>query len=154
VKQRWLPVGVLALAIFVINVVARFVSWRLKVDNPDAQSRLGAIGVIVVGLVLVGASTWWSVRFPFGRVVADLGLAVIVGTLLALVIGPFAGGSRPFAEGLESFVGEMLLFFGVGAVAGLLGFVLVTAIGRDWRGRSLKRYERRYARKPHKPVRG
>ena len=153
-KQRWLPVGLLAAAIFVINVVARYISWKFKVDNPDTQSRLGVIGLIVVGLVLVGASTWWSIRFPFGRVVADVGVAVIAGTLLALVIGPFAGGSRPFAEGLESFVGETLLFFAVGAVGGLLGFVLATAVGKDWRSRSLRQYEQRYARKPHKPVRG
>jgi hypothetical protein len=154
VKQRWLPVGLLALAIFVVNAAARFISWKAGIENPNAQSRLGLIGVIAVGLLVMGASIRWSIRYPFPRLFGDMCVAVVVGTLLSVIIGPFAGGQKPFGEGVEFFVYEVLLFFGIGAVATLLGFVVVTALGKDWKSRGLKRFEQRYNRRPHRAVRG
>src|SRR5262249_36051382 len=95
VKQRWLPVGLLALAIFVVNAVSRFISGKAGVDDPNPQSRLGLIGVISVGLLVMGAGIWWSIRYPFPRFFGDMTVAVVTGTMLAVIIGPFAGGQKP-----------------------------------------------------------
>src|SRR5271169_257836 len=97
VRRRWLPVGILALAIFVVNAAARFVSWKAGVNDETGQTRLGFLGVTVVALVLFGAAIRWSLRYPSGRLVADIGAATIVGTLLAVIVGPFFGGDKPFA---------------------------------------------------------
>ena len=153
-KQRWLPVGLLALAIFVVNALARFISWKAGVENPDAQSRLGLIGVIVVGLLVMAAAIRWSIRYPFPRVFGDMCVAIVTGTLLSVILGPFAGGQKPFAEGVEFFVYELMLFIAIGAVAALLGFVIVTALGKDWKSRGLKRFEQRYNRRPRRAVGG
>ncbi len=153
-KQRWLPVGLIALAIFVVNGASRLISHKFEINDDAAQATLGRIGVIVIGVLLFAVAIWWAIKYPFQRLIADVGLAILAGTVLAVVIGPFLGGSRPFAEGLEFFVYEVLLFLGIGAAAILLGFVVAVALGKDWRSRGLKRYEQHYARKPHRTARG
>jgi hypothetical protein len=70
----------------------------------------------------------------------DIGAAVGVGALLSVLIGPFFGGARPFAEGLGNLVGELLMFLGIAGVGVLLGFWSVVAVGKDWRGRRLRRF--------------
>jgi hypothetical protein len=146
-KQRWLPVGLVALAILAVNVVARLVSWKANITNATQQADLGFIGVVVVALLLVGVSARWSWRYPFGRVIGDLGLAVIIGGLLTIVVGPFAGGSRPFADGLAFVVGQFLLFFVVGVIGIVLGFWAVVAFGKDWKSRGLLRAEQHFGRR-------
>jgi hypothetical protein len=152
-KQRWIRVGLLALAIVVVNVVSRFVTWKFDLKD-GAQDTAGLIAILVVAAVLAGATAWWAVKFPFTRAFADLGAATIVAALVALILGPFAGGTKPFEEGLGLFVGEFLMFLGVAAVGAVLGFLAVVALGKDWKSRGLRRYEERYAKRPHRSVRG
>jgi hypothetical protein len=153
VKQRWLPVGLVALAIFVVNAVARFVSWKAHVEDESRQMTIGFIGVVVVALVLVGVAARWAVRHPFPRLLGDLGLATVVGALLSIIVGPYAGGSKPFVEGLGFFVGQFLLFLAVGVVGIILGFLGVVAFGKDWKSQRLLRAEQHYGGR-QKTVRG
>jgi hypothetical protein len=153
-RDRWLPITLLALALFLVNAASRLITWKGKFVKEDQQMRIGFIAVIAVGVILIGASAWWAYRHPLGRMLADLALAVGIACVLSLVIGPFLGGSRPFAEGLEFFVLQVLLFVGLGGVGILLGFLAVVAFGKDHKSRSLKRYEQSYRARPHRTVRG
>jgi uncharacterized membrane protein len=152
-KKRWLPVGLLALAMFVVNCLARFISWKAGIQDEKAQNKLGIIGVLAVAIVIIVMSVRWSIRYPFPRVFGDVILAVTVGTLLSVFIGPLAGGMRPFSESLAFTVYEIMLFIVIGLVAMFIGFMAVTAFGKDWKSRGLKRYEQRY-RHPRRAVRG
>lgn len=156
IKNRWVRVGLVALAIFLINALARLISNLTTNDTEAAQAAAGlstgtkpialiGVGTIVALMAVVGA--WWAVRYPFQRLFFDLGAASIVGGLLALLIGPFAGGSVPFAEGLGTFVGEFLQFLGLAAIGAFLGFIAMIAFGKDWKSRGLRRYEENYRRK-------
>lgn len=153
-KTRWLRVGLLALGIFALNAIARFATWKFKIVEESDQQAIGLIAVAAVAVLLLGAGVWWAIRYPFSRLFFDLGAAVGVGALLSLLIGPFAGGSTPFAEGLGFFIGELLMFLGIAAVAVFLGFLAVVALGKDWKSRGLRRYEQNYSRRPHRTVRG
>jgi MFS family permease len=153
-RARWLPVGLVALGIFALNVVARVVTKQFDIADPDDQVRLGLAGTAAVAVMLAAVTARWAVRHPVGRVVADLGAAVGIGTALALLLGPFTAGSRPFVEGPGAFVGEVLLFLGVAAVGLLLGYWIVVALGKDWKSRGLRNYEQNYHRRPRKTVRG
>ena len=73
---------------------------------------------------------------------------------IGAAIGPFLGGSKPFVEGLEFVVLQVLLFLGLGGVGILLGYLVVVAFGKDHKSRSLKRYEQNYRARPHRTVRG
>lgn len=153
-KKRWLPVLLLGLGIFAVNGITRFVTWKAEIVGESEQIMIGVIASSVVAVGLIVASAWWAVRYPFGRMLGDIAAAVGIGAVLSVTIGPFLGGSRPFAEGLGNFVGVLLLFLGIAAVGIFLGYAGVVAVGKDWRSRSLLNYEQRYRAKPRRPVRG
>ena len=153
-SKRWLAVGLLALGIFVINIIARVVTKQFDIVDSSDQIMIGLVGVVAVAVVLIVAAVWWAVRYPFSRLFFDIGAAVGVGALLSVTIGPFAGGSQPFVEGLGMFVGQILMFLGIAAVGVMLGFLGVVALGKDWKSRSLRTYEVTYKRRPRRPVRG
>ena len=155
-RKRWVRVVIVGLAIFLINVVFRVISW-LTVDDVDAsgaQTTIGAIGAIVYVLFMGLAGAYWAVRHPFQRLFFDLAGATLIGTTLSLVIGPFIGGGLPFDAGLGFFVGEFLQFLGLAAIGVFLGFVTMIVLGKDWKSRGLKRYEETYKKRPHRAVRG
>jgi len=154
VKKRWLPVGLLALGIFAVNAIARLVTRLGEIVEPTELDTIGIIASASVGVILIGAAAWWAVRYPFSRVFFDIGGAVLVGALLSLLVGPFIGGSTPFAEGPGLFVGQFLLFLGIAAVGFFLGFLGMVALGKDWKSRGLRRYEQNYQKRPRRTVRG
>jgi hypothetical protein len=153
VNKRWLRVGLLALGIFVINAIARLVTWKAKIVDEDKQLTVAfvAVAVVAIGLAVVGA--WFAVRYPLTRIVGELGVAVGIGAVLSLLIAPFAGGTKPFAGGLGFFVGQLLMFLGVAGVGVGLGYLAMVAVGRDWKSRGLLRYELRVAARQRR-VRG
>ena len=59
-------------------------------------------------------------------------------------------GDSPFASGLGSLVGQILLFIGIGLVGALLGFAAMVTLGKDWKSRGLRRYEESYHRRPNR----
>ena len=150
--KRWQRAGLLALAIFLVNGASRFVTWKAGIVEETQQLRIGLVAVSFVALLLVGAGMWWAVRYPFGRLFADIGAAVGVGALLSLLIGPFLGGSKPFAEGLGAFVGQVLMFLGLAAIGVFVGFMIMVAFGKDWKSRGLRRYEEAHLKRPRKQV--
>lgn len=153
VSKRRLRVGLLALGLFAVNAIARLVTRLGGFAEPPELFAIGLIGSGAVGAILIGAGAWWAVRFPFSRMFFDIGAAVLVAALLSLLIGPFIGGSTPFAGGLGLFVGQFLMFLGIAAVGSFLGFLAVVALGKDWKSRGLLRYEQQYKKRPHRTVR-
>jgi len=153
-RRRWLAIGLLALGIFVINVIARWATKQFDIVDEANQIKLALVGMVAMGVVLIGAAVWWAVRYPFSRMFFDIGAATIIGALLSLIIGPYAGGSKPFVEGLGAFVGQLLMFIGIAAVGMFLGFAGTVAFAKDWKSRRLHNYEQSYMRRPHRTVRG
>jgi hypothetical protein len=154
VQQRWVRVGLLALVIAAVNVISRFITWKFELADASQQTTLGVIAIAAVGAVLIASTVWWAIRYPFPRVVGDIGVATIAAAMVSLLLGPFAGGSKPFAEGLGVFVGEFLMFLGIAFVGALVGFLGLVALGKDWKSRGLRRYEENYHKRRHRAVRG
>lgn len=152
-RQRWLPVAGLALTLFVINVVARFVVWQTASDEWQDQIRIGLVSAGVTALVCVAAGMWWAYRTPVPRLVADIGAAVLAACVLVVLIGPYAGGSSPFEEGASLFVRQILYYIGISAFGTLVGVLLVTAFGKDWRSRGYRRRELLLKQKPVRTAR-
>jgi hypothetical protein len=151
--KRWLPVGVLAGALFAINVVARLVV-RFKYNTEDAPvGRISLIMLVAVGLACLVAAVLWGRNQPLGRWSADLTAAAVVGLALAVFVGPFLNSNTPFGNGAGEFfkqIWQWAAFSGVGAA---LGFGIITALGIDYRSKSLKRYAEAKLAKPRRPVR-
>jgi hypothetical protein len=153
-RNRWVPIVALALTLFAVNVAARLVTKYGKFAEESEQIRIGVIATAGVGLILVAAAAWWTIRYPLGRVLGDLGAAAGIAAALSTTLGPLIAGAKPFAEGLGNFVGQILLFLGLAGFGVFVGFVAVVALGKDWKSRGLRRYEQNYRARPHRTVRG
>lgn len=153
-SKRWLRVGLLVLGIFAVNVIARLITQFGDITEQSTQDLIAYGGLGVVAATLIVAGGWWAVRYPFVRLFFDVGAAVLAFTLLSVLIGPLLVGDSPFASGPASIVGQFLVLMGVGLGAGLLGFAVIVAFGKDWKSQGLRRYEESYHRRPNRAVRG
>jgi hypothetical protein len=164
-SNRWVRVGAVAVGFMLIVAIARFISFLTGPDDDElvpakveggvtAQTVVAVLGALAIVALLAGAAVWWAVRYPAGRVVADLGLATIGGAVLALVLAPFAGGELPFEGGLETFVVNLLQFIGLGALGILLGFAGTVVAGKDSRSRGLAAYAERHGKRASQPAPG
>jgi hypothetical protein len=162
-SNRWTRVGAVAVGFLLIVTIARFISFLVGPDDGEvipakaeggvaAETVIAVLGALAIVALLAGAAVWWSVRYPAGRVVADLGFATIGGAVLALALAPFAGGDLPFDGGFESFVVNLLQFIGLGALGIVLGFAGTVVMGKDSRSRGLAAYAERHGKRAGHPA--
>ena len=108
-------------------------------------------GQLLVALFVGVASSigLWIIGLPFWLLV---GMVAGVFNLVPLV-GPFIGGEGPFEEGAGNFFAQIWLYAGFAIVGTVLGYWVATALGRDFRSKSLKAYTQARAAKPRRVVR-
>jgi hypothetical protein len=152
-KERWLPVGVLAGGLFLVNVIARLVVRFAAGSDDSKQVTVGLWALIAVGAVLIPVAFWWSRRWALPRVLTDILVAVVVACVLAVLIGPFVSGTTPFGDGAGLVFRQFFYFFAVSAGGVLLGVLAVMTIGQDYKSQAWKRYAERVQAKPRKVVR-
>ncbi len=144
---RWMPVGVLTLALFVINVIARLIV-RFTIADPDDQFLVGLYAIIAMVLVSIVAGFWWTRRYPTVRVIGEVGLALLVGCLLAVLVGPLTAGDSPFASGAGLFFRQLGLAVVLTAAGGLVGMLVVMMFGWDTKSRAFQRAADYYKKRP------
>ena len=152
-KERWLPVGLLAVVLFAINVAGRIVAKVWADGNDDKEIRIGLIALAAVGVVVLGVTVRWVQRHPMPRVWADLTFAVVSACLASVLIGPFLVGDRPFAEGAGLFFRQIWFYLGVSIAGAGLGMLVVMTLGKDWKSQAWKRYAQQATSRPKKVVR-
>ncbi|MEU9506843.1 hypothetical protein AB0D32_11245 [Micromonospora sp. NPDC048170] len=153
-SERWRAIGVLTVALFAVNVVARLVT-RFGFDGDDtaAADRVSLGMFVVIGLALAAVAFVWGKRRPVAAWGADLAAAVGIALLLTVLVGPLLVGDNPFGGGAGTFFAQIWLYLAAAGVGVLLGFLLLTALGLDHRSQSLKRYAELKATKPRRVVR-
>jgi hypothetical protein len=152
-RQRWFPAAAVAVGLFVINVVTRLVT-RLWFNGSDsAQDRASLVMFALIGLAVAVATFLRAQRVPPAVWLWDIGLGAAGGMLLTILVGPFASGDQPFAGGAGNFFAQVWLYGGFAIVGILLGYWTATAIGRDYRSRSLKAFVQTRSAKPRRVVR-
>jgi hypothetical protein len=152
-KERWLPVGMVAGGLFLVNVIARLVV-RFAAGSDDAkQITVGLWALFAVGAVMIAVAFWYGRRVPMIRVVAELGLAVVVACLLAVLIGPFVSGVGPFSNGVGLVFRQFFYFVGLSAIGAVVGLLILMTTGLDYRSQAWKRYIERTGSKPRRVVR-
>ena len=150
-KERWLPVGILAGALFVVNVIARLVVRFAAGEDDKKQITIGLYALIAVGVVMIGVAYWWARRYPMPRVLGDLSVAIVVACLLSVFIGPYVSGASPFGGGL--LVRQFLYFLGISGAGAFFGLIAVMTAGQDYKSQSWKAYTEQVKAKPRKVVR-
>jgi hypothetical protein len=152
-RERWLPAGGLAVGLFAINVAARLIARLWFNGDAAAADRITLLMLLAVGLTSLVAAALWSRRVPLGRWSVDLAAASLVGLLLSIFVGPFISGTTPFADGAGEFFKQVWQWAGFSGVGAALGFMIMTALGRDYRSQSLKRFAEAKLAKPRRVVR-
>lgn len=152
-KDRWRAIGVLAAALFAVNVLARLVI-RFGFEGDDTAADRVSLGMfVVIGLVLAGVAFVWGRQRPVARWGADVAAAVGVAMALTVLVGPLLVGANPFAGGAGTFFAQIWLYLAATAAGVLIGYLVLTALGLDHRSQQLKRYAETKAAKPRRVVR-
>lgn len=152
-RKRWLPVLLLAVALFAVNVVSRLVI-RLGFNGDEtAEDRASLLMFSVVALVLGAAAFRRARREPVERWTGDLAAAAGLAMLLTVLLGPFVSGDTPFAQGAGAFFSQIWLYAGFAGAGLLVGYLVVTALGWDHKSQSLKRIAQLNSTKPRRVVR-
>lgn len=152
-KRRWMAIALVAVVLFAINVVARLII-RLWFDGDDAAEGTVSLAMFgVIGLALAVITFIRSQRHRPAEWLPDLGAAAVIGMLLTILVGPFISGDSPFAGGAGNFFSQIWLYGGFAIVGTLLGYWIATALGRDYRSRSLSAFAQSRATKPRRVVR-
>ncbi|MEW2381648.1 hypothetical protein AB0873_06095 [Micromonospora sp. NPDC047707] len=153
-SQRWRAVGILAGALFLVNVVARLIiRFGFDADDTAAADRMSLGMFVVIGLVLAAVTFVWARRRPAARWGSDVAAAVGVALALTVLVGPLLVGENPFGGGPGTFFAQIWLYLAATGVGVLLGYLLAVALGLDHRSQTLKRYAETKAAKPRRPVR-
>lgn len=149
-RERWIEVGGITAAMFSLNGVARLIVWQANLVSEEQQILAGLLASIATGLLAAVAAARWAYRHPMSRVVGDLGVAILASALLAVLAGPYLGGSRPLVEGF-GFAFRQFAFYGaVMAFGAGLGVLAVMTVGKDWKSRGWKAHEERIRRRPRR----
>ena len=150
--QRWAPAAILAAGLFVVNVIARLVI-RLS-DADDATQNRVTIGMFaVIGLILAVVTFIRAQHRRPSTWLPEIAAATVTAMLLTILAGPFISGDTPFTGGAGDFFSQIWLYGGFAVVGVLLGYWTATALGRDYRSRSLTAYTQTKATKPRRPAR-
>ncbi|HEY7272754.1 MAG TPA: hypothetical protein VH502_08470 [Actinoplanes sp.] len=152
-QQRWFPAAALAVGLFAINVVTRLVIRLGFSGDQAAEDRASVIMFGVIGVALAVVAFLRSQRVPPSTWLWEIGFGALGGMLLTILVGPFISGNQPFAGGAGNFFSQVWLYGGFAIVGTLLGYWVATALGRDYRSRSLAAYVRGRAAKPRRVVR-
>lgn len=148
IKQRWLPVGVLAVALFAINVIGRWVAE--SIDTDDKKSVAGLVVFGVIALVFAVLAVYWGRNRPMARVVADLAFGAIAGCALSIMLGPLLIGASPFAQGAGAFFAQIWLYGAVAGAGTVLGLIGLIAVGADYKAKQLKSFAERSKSRPRR----
>ncbi len=152
-RQRWAPIAALAVGLFGINVVARLIT-RFGFDGDEtAENRVSLAMFTVIGLVIAAAAFVRAQQKRPSRWLPELAAAAVAGMLLTVLIGPFVSGDLPFSGGAGNFFAQIWLYGAFAIVGTLLGYWIATALGRDYRSRTLSAYARARAVRRRRVVR-
>jgi hypothetical protein len=153
VRQRWVPIAALAVGLFAINVVARLVIRLGFNGDQDAENRVSVVMFAVIGLALAVATFVRCQQKRPSQWLPELAAAAIGGLLLTVLVGPFISGDTPFDAGAGTFFSQVWLYGGFAIIGTLLGYWIATALGRDYRSRTLSAYAQARSTRPRRVVR-
>jgi multisubunit Na+/H+ antiporter MnhF subunit len=145
---RWKRIGILAGALFAINMAGRLISKFVLDENSSKQNLVAIFGLGAIALTFaVLAFVWGRVR-QMGVVAADLAGAAVVSCALIVLAGPLLIGQSPFSMGAGDFFEQIWQYAAIVIAASLLGGLVLVATGQDLRTKQLKRFAQTAKAKP------
>jgi len=145
---RWKRIGILAGALFAINMAGRLISKFVLDENSSKQNLVAIFGLGAIALIFaVLAFVWGRIR-PMGVLAADLAGAAVLSCALIVLAGPLLIGQSPFSMGAGDFFEQIWQYAAIVIGASLLGGLVLVATGQDLRTKQLKRFAQTAKAKP------
>jgi len=138
VNERSKPVAIVAGLLFAAYTLGWFVNWLAR-HHSGVQDIVGIAEIGLIAAVVAVTMFRWSARKPLVEAMPPLVVAVAIGCVASVLISPFAGGSYPFKGGAGDFFFKVWIFLGASLAGMLLGYIVLVAVGRDYRSRALDR---------------
>jgi hypothetical protein len=151
--ERYKPIVIVSGLLFAVDLICSLFATSVFKHSDRAQSDAGYTLWAAIAVIMLVAAYWWSTRFPAGRVVPDLLLALACACVLSVLLVPLFHASDPFGSGAGFFFLEIWIFLGLGIGGGLLGWLIAVALGRDYRSKALARFTKTATAKPRRVVR-
>jgi hypothetical protein len=151
-QQRWFLIAVLAVGLFAINVVSRVVIRLFFNGSDTAENRTSIIMFAVIGAALAVVTFIRAQHVRPSQWLPELAAGAIAGMLLTILVGPFISGDAPFSGGAGNFFSQVWLYDGFAIIGTLLGYWIATALGRDYRTKSLKAFAEARKARPRRVV--
>ena len=151
--NHWKPIGLLAAVLFLINVVVRLVVRIGWSGNATAESRASLTMFVLIAVVLGVLAFQRSRRRPVAEWLPEMAASTGIAMLFTVLVGPFISGDAPFDTGAGDFFLQIWLYLGCAGSGILIGYLLATTLGLDYRSQGLKRYAQEKLTKPRRAVR-
>ncbi|MGA8115634.1 MAG: hypothetical protein WCA46_18390 [Actinocatenispora sp.] len=148
--HRWTPPMLVALALFVINVLGRVVVLLTGMDGEDDMVMASLYSMLAMSLVAGYAGFRWTRRYEMSRVVGEVGFAIVLGSLLAALVGPLTVGLDPFTGGAGIILRQLGICFAICALGAAVGLMLVLALGQDRKSRAWRYQVQRASARPRR----
>lgn len=139
-RERWMPAGIMAGGLFVVNMVMRLIVRLVAGSDTDQQTWIGAAAIVLVSAGALVVAVRWARRFPMPRVAGDLTIAICAGSLLSALVGPFISRGEAFGGGFGHFLTQLVLYLGICGAGALFGVLGAMVAGADHKSQSWKRY--------------
>ena len=149
-RHRTTPVLLVALALFGINLIARVVLWATGVTSDTEMTVAGFYSMLAMVFVTGYAGFRWTRRYETVRVVGEVGGAIVLGCLLAVLVAPLIVGLNPTSGGLGIVLRQLGLCFAICVLGAFVGLLIVLAMGQDRKSRAWKYQEQRFTARPHR----
>lgn len=140
VRNRWTRVGVVVVALLVVNFGARLVLRLANGASEDAELTTAVTSLLAMGLVTAVAGFLTARRYLWGVTAGDLFFDVTIASLLVTLVGPFVSGGTPFGPGVTQWLLQLLVCLGALAVGSAIGVLLAVAFGLDPKSRAWGAY--------------
>lgn len=151
-RNRWAAIGLVAVGLLAVNVIGRLIVLLFGMP-PNQQLLTSLYSMLAMALLAGWAGFRWARRYDAARIVGEVGLAVVTGSLLTVLVGPLVVGMSPFSGGSSLFLRLLGICFAITALGAAIGALLVLALGQDRTGRAWQRAADRSRDKPHRTVR-
>lgn len=152
VRVRWQPVALLAAALLAVDLVTRLIARLVDGDDDAKQTLIGLVAAIAVGVVVLGWSVRWILRRRLPRVAGDLAIAIAVGSLLSVVVGPLVSSGKAYPS-LSGVVLQFVVLATIAAFGAVFGVTGVMVLGADHTSQSWKRYAENLQARPRRVAR-